>query len=1301
MRNLFRLALAATLCAPMAQAARLDRSQWTLIDAGTNGLPNAPGGVEQTTAVHGDFNGDGIQDFAIAERTGTPSVLLYLRTPAGWDAFVVEDETLPIEAGGAVHDIDADGDLDIVFGADHQSDEVWWWENPSPAFAPSTPWTRRLIKADGARKHHDQAFGDFDGDGDVEFATWVQFDSTIRIYEIPANPHAVQPWPAYTTIPFVLGEGMFVADVNRDGKDDLLAGAHWFEHTAGTTWVPHPIDATYPDSRVIAADIVPGGPLEVLTASGDFDGPLNYYTQESNGTWAKTTLIANVRHGHSLEVADFDRDGSLDFFAAEMGDPGAGDQATAWIGWGNGLGRFTIEVISVGYANHMSRAADFDGDGDVDILMKPYHHGAPGFRVLLNDTAPLPLNQWVRHLVDGTVPWQPVFLEPADIDGDLRWDIVTGGWWYSNPGSAQAAWTRETIGAPMHNMAVVHDFDSDGDLDVLGTEGQEVSEQFAWARNDGTGSFTILPNSAGTTAATPFLQGAVGAQFEAGGPYQVALSWQQGENGSSAIQMLDVPADPSSGPWPIQDIHPASLGEKISSVDIDGDGDLDIFQGTRWLRNDAGGTWTSFLVHPITHLGDADRHELFDIDLDGDLDAVVGWDHFTGPDTDLVWFEAPNDPTQQWTLHTLATGVGGGWSLDSADIDHDGDIDVVLGEHYNGTRLIIYENVDHGTTWNEIVIDPGGIGIDHHDGAKLIDIDDDGDLDVLSIGWFNDKVWLFENKAIEAGGDSFPPSMPTGFAVTALSDSVVQLRWDQGAEADLAGYDVYRGNAAGFPVHSSTWIASTPSTRSFYLDQNLTERTEYHYVLVARDEAGNDSPPSDELKGVTPADLSAPRIDSLFAENDTTVAVTLNDALDTASAENLASWRLSAAGSANVVLQGALLDANQRTVRLTTAALQPQTTYVLRMDNIANIAARPSAGDDNKSFEYDPDLRAHFRFDDGAAATTASNSAPAGMSALLTGTQWTSDTADGSRHALAFDGEDDRALLGSLDVAGDELTLAIWCKAESFGVADGRLISKATGLTADEHYWMLSTIQQGPDFFVRYRLRAGGTTTTLVGSVPLVAGQWTHIAAEYDGQAMTLYQDGAWIGSAPKAGALATSAGVDAAVGDQPHGSGERPFHGQLDDVRVYSRLLTGAELASLSNQRFGRPYCEALPNSTGQAARISYSGTTSFSADDLRLETAPLPPGEPGIFWYGNAQVLAPFGGGLRCVGGSAHRLFPASVASGAGVLARDLRHANLPIGGAITAGDTWHFQAWFRDRFAQGASFNLSDGLSLTFLP
>jgi hypothetical protein len=35
------------------------------------------------------------------------------------------------------------------------------------------------------------------------------------------------------------------------------------------------------------------------------------------------------------------------------------------------------------------------------------------------------------------------------------------------------------------------------------------------------------------------------------------------------------------------------------------------------------------------------------------------------------------------------------------------------------------------------------------------------------------------------------------------------------------------------------------------------------------------------------------------------------------------------------------------------------------------------------------------------------------------------------------------------------------------------------------------------------------------------------------------------------------------------------------------------------------------------------------------------------------------------------------------------------------ITAGSTWNFQFWFRDPVAGGASFNLSDGLGVTFCP
>jgi hypothetical protein len=63
--------------------------------------------------------------------------------------------------------------------------------------------------------------------------------------------------------------------------------------------------------------------------------------------------------------------------------------------------------------------------------------------------------------------------------------------------------------------------------------------------------------------------------------------------------------------------------------------------------------------------------------------------------------------------------------------------------------LYVYENLDGiGEEWAQHVV---YVGDEHHDGAQIADIEGDGDLDILSIGWGHTNVLLYENKAIDLG----------------------------------------------------------------------------------------------------------------------------------------------------------------------------------------------------------------------------------------------------------------------------------------------------------------------------------------------------------------------------------------------------------------------------------------------------------------------------------------------------------------------------------------------------------------------
>lgn len=384
----------------IASSVAVPGPRWQHLSSKRGEIPAPPGGsTQQTGAVVGDFDKDGLNDFVISFRQKPPALVWYRRMENGWELYVIEKDYLTIEAGGAVYDIDGDGDLDVVFGGDWQSNEVWWWENPCPNFNLNEPWKRHVIKRGGANQHHDQCFGDFIGLGRPQLAFWNQRAKTLYLAEIPPDPRSGNPWPlaaiasGITAVSANYTEGLSAYDVDADGRLDLLAYNSWYKHIGGKQFKQ--IKVADSGGLILAGYFKPGKYPQIVISPGDGRGRLMLYhctgNPEISVDWSGQDLIGReIVHGHSLQIGDINGDGFMDIFCAEMAkwSEGRSDpdnpRATAWILYGNGAGCFSKTELVVGHGWHEARLADLDGDGDLDLLNKPYNWDTPRIDVWLN-----------------------------------------------------------------------------------------------------------------------------------------------------------------------------------------------------------------------------------------------------------------------------------------------------------------------------------------------------------------------------------------------------------------------------------------------------------------------------------------------------------------------------------------------------------------------------------------------------------------------------------------------------------------------------------------------------------------------------------------------------------------------------------------------------------------------------------------------------------------------------------------------------------------------------------------------------
>ena len=722
----------------------------------------------------GDMNGDRLPDLIVAGKNGE---IIWYEYPF-WDKHLITNKGGKWSTDAETGDIDLDGDQDLVISDWYGDNQIVWFENLNEG---EDDWKMHTI---GSPRAHDIELGDLDSDGLPDIVTRQQGEdgNSLEIWIRDSN----LSWN-HTTIECPEGEGLTLEDINRDGRPDIIIAGKWYtspENPLTGEWIENDYtsDWDFEATVVKTGDINNDGLVDIVLSPSEPAG--EYYkiawyespVDPMNPKWVENIINKETESViHSLGVADMNNDGRVDIVTAEMHQGEDPDEVKIYHNNDTGINWTSLVIAEAG--SHNICVADIGNDGDCDIFGSNWSKSntVDLWENMNNPNTGLPeiisLDNWEYIQIDDDREERYFGLAMADLTGNGLGDIVSGKYFYRNPGQDMTGnWPRVEFPVNVDALLTVNvDGDSHGDVIAL-----DKSGKLYWLEaEDNLGSSWTYTHvgDVGETDHKLSSQGYIIGQLKPGGKPIIVIN-------VGTIFYFSIPDRPDAGNWTRKIITTRAYPEGVGMNDIDGDGDNDLC-GTLdskkivWWENPgtSSGNWT---LHEVGSVPDKIADRFYTKDMNGDHlpDIIVATAN--GSKNGVYWWEQTREPgAAGWIMHNVVV-QGTTNSMDVADMDGDGDFDIISGEHRDDEKVAVWENDGNGSFTEHVI----STGKESHLGTRVADLDSDGDLDIISIAWDDFQyLHLWRNDARKMG---YPHNQFVLFDTILIHDGSRRLHadWD-------------------------------------------------------------------------------------------------------------------------------------------------------------------------------------------------------------------------------------------------------------------------------------------------------------------------------------------------------------------------------------------------------------------------------------------------------------------------------------------------------------------------------------------